>query len=730
MVNMLPISKEIWEKKYKDPRDKSIIDTWKRVAEWVSANESDPDLRQDWKIRYFDILEGFKFIPGGRITESAGTKNPYANNCFVLDIEDDIEHIYETVKRTAVISKKNGGVGINFSKIRPANSPLSGGGVGSGVVSFMNIFDTSCSVIKTGSKNRRAALIGILNIDHPEIFEFLDAKREKGKLENFNISVSITDEFMHAVQNDGTWSLKFNGVVYNTVQARDLWEKLCYSGWMYNDPGIFFRDTVNHYNNLNYIQQFDCTNPCGELPLFPWGACCLGNINLTAFVRTPFNFSFADVSDNFDWEAYGNTITRAVHFLDNVLDVTSYPYKENRDIAQRDRRIGLNCFAGLGSALAMLGIEYGSFESLEFIEKLGAFQMNAAYKASALLAAEKGVFPSYKAEEILNAAFISKLSDEVRMLIEMYGLRNAALLTAPPVGTGSMLAGNISSGIEPIFALEYFRNIIQPDGSKKEELMEDFAWRLWKQEFTYDGTTPMYFKTSMEIDPKAHINVQAVLQEYIDGSISKTANLPEEYTLDDYKELLMYAWRNGLKGFTTFRSGTREGVLSTSSQKDTPVAEEEVKEFERPRKLPAEVYQILEASGNHTYCIISSVDKGGEKQPWEMFMNASGDHAELYAVIGRLASRLMRKTGDAAGVVKELKAIGGENGYFTQQYGYVKSKAQHIGFILEEYIESLNGETKKEKVSTGEICPDCKMSSLQKLGGCSSCPTCGYSKCG
>jgi ribonucleoside-diphosphate reductase alpha chain len=717
------IQKEIWIKKYKADTDLCIEDTWRRVAKWAASAE-EPLLRAEWEEKFYSILYDFVFIPGGRITEAAGTKNSYANNCFVLDIEDNLEEIFETVKRTAMISKKNGGTGICFDKIRPANAPLSGGGVGSGVVSFMRVFDVSCDVIKTGSKNRRAALMGILGVQHPEIFEFIDAKRQQGVLTNFNISVSITDDFIEAVKNDADWDLVFGGVVYRTVKAKDLWNKLCYSGWMFNDPGIFFKDTTNKYNNLYYIMDFSCTNPCGELPLFPWGACCLGNVNMTKFIINPF-------SDNpeFDLGKYYGVLAIATRFLDNILDVTQYPYEQNKEIALRDRRIGLNPFAGLGDTLAMMKLPYDSSKARQFAKQIAKQACETVYLASIDLAKEKGVFPSFDKEKYLNSNFIfNRFGENSKVLygLENVGPRNSAALTLPPVGTGSILAYNISSGMEPIFAREYWRDFLQPDGTKDKELMEDYAWGLWKKlnpnsyvQEDLNSTdkkwnVPDYFKTSMEIDPKDHILMQATLQTYVDGSISKTANLPAEYTLEDYKELLMFAWDNGLKGFTTFRDGTREGVLSTTNDKakETPVRETSIKP-KRPRKLKGETYQIPEHDGNNTYCTINQ----NEGKPWEIFFNSSGQNYEWFAAIGRLASRIMRKTGDIDSVIGELKQIKGE-GFFTQDYGFVESRPQLVGLMLEEYYKGLTGEIKTESIiGQCEICGG----NLVKRGGCVQC---------
>ena len=731
MAKMIPISLETWKKKYKDPRDNTVEDMWSRTARWVSSKEIN-DNHKDWEENFYDILEGFKFLPGGRIVECADTPNPYANNCFGLPLTDDLEDIFEMVKRSAIISKKNGGCGFNLSPLRPKDAPLSGGGTSSGVVSWMKVFDVACEQIKSGGKNRRAALIFILNVDHPDIFQFIDAKRQSDVLNNCNISVAVSESFMKAVKINNLWDLKFNGVVYDTVPARDLWNKLCYSGWMHNDPGIMFIDEVNKYNNAHYLYNIDTLNPCGEITLPHWGVCCLGNVNLTQFVTEPFAKKNGPIK--FDLISYRDTIRTAVRFLDNVLDVTSYPYEENRKVAQNERRIGLNGLAGLGSTLAMLRMPYDSEEGREFAATLARICRDEAYRASIELAKEKGSFPAFDVDKYMDGEFIKSLPKDIQLGILEYGIRNIALLTAPPVGTGSILANYISNGIEPIFDVEYERDILNPDGTKTREPVMDYAWSLWMERAESHSTKPDFFRTAMEIDPKDHIRMQAALQKFIDNSISKTINLPADYTLDDYKEALIFAHENGLKGITTYRDGTRDAVLIASNsvshnKKDEPSVSDvtkDVVEFERPRALDAKSYQILEASGNHTYCTLAYAERDGVKQPWEMFMNASGENAEWYAIIGRLASRLMRKTGDVQGVIKELKSIGGDNGYFTQQYGYMKSRPQHIGFILEEYVEQLGTSAtlatlpEIKTVKTTDVCEVCG-GAIVKRGGCKQC---------
>lgn len=737
-MELVGISKQVYESKYKYETDTCIDDTWRRVAKAIAAVEATHSNRVLWEDKFYDMLYNFKVLPGGRITAGAGTKHQFLLNCAVLGVKDSIESIYDTIKRSAVLAKSNYGTGFDFSTLRPKNSPLSRGGISSGPVSFMRVFDTSSSVIETGG-GRRAASIGILRVDHPDIFEFIDAKRQEGVLTQFNISVAVTNEFMTAVKEDKSIPLHWDGEVYDIVKARDIYSKLAYSAFMYNDPGIIFVDEINKYNNGYYMYDLKATNPCGEIPLPEDGVCDLGSINLTRFIRNPFTTDAI-----FDVKEYVDTIHTLVRFLDNVLDASEYPYPEMKIRAQGDRRIGLCPVAGLGSALAMLQMPYDSPDALEWVESVCKLARDEAYLASINLAKEKGPFPNYQEDYYLQADFVKGLAPGILKGIKKNGIRNLALLTAPPLGTGSLIAKNISNGIEPIFALEYTRYVRQPDQSKKPELVEDYAWGIWKSFNMISGdeflkNKPDYFKTAMEIDPIDHIKMQAVIQKHIDGSISKTANLPSTYKMEDYEKLLWFAYESGLKGFTTFREGSREGVLVVTPQKKDP--ETDVQSFKltekigealvnpgpvkRPRKLTGNTYQIPESDGKHGYCTINQF----EGKPWEVFISSSGKYSEWYAAIGRLASRIMRKTGDVQGIIEELKEIGGENGYFTPEYGYMQSKPQHLGFILEEFVNELNPETKESPVAKG-LCPQCQENEVVKEGGCEKCLSCGWSKCG
>jgi ribonucleoside-diphosphate reductase alpha chain len=724
LLMLTGFAKEIWEMKYKADGETKFSDTARRVAKAIASVEKSIENKVKYEEIFYKYIASLEWVPGGRITAGAGTKNNHLNNCYVIGIKDSIEDIYEQIKRTAMISKTGGGVGFNCSSLRPKGALLSTGGDSSGAVSWLKVFDASCGVIKNAG-GRRAALISILNIDHPDIEEFIDAKREEGNLTNFNLSVGITNDFINAVKNDLDWDLKFNGIVYKTVSARALFNKLCYSAWMYNDPGLFMLDNVNYMNNGYYIESIDCPNPCGELPLFHATSCVLGNINVTKYVVNPF-----EDTAYIDTKKYAQSVEYLVRFLDNVIDYSDYPLSDISDKMKKFRRIGLNPIAGIGSALAMLKIPYDSDEAITVVGDLFKLARNVAYNASCSIAAEKGSFPELDLDKYLEGNFIKLLPEPIKNNIIKFGIRNMALLTVPPVGTGSLIAGNISNGLEPIFSLEYKRKVKQIDGSTKTEDVEDYAWKIYKEKF---NTTlkPEYFKTSMEIDPISHVNIMAVIAKYNDGAASKTVNLPESYTLDEYKKLLMFSIDSGLMGFTSYRAGSRDAVLfegadPKGSNNNSYVPDQSIK---RPRVLDGKIYQLKEDNAEHkTYCTLSYYEQDGDKIPWEMFLFSSSKNHEWYTAIGRLASKLMRRTGNIKEVIDELKAIKGDNGFLTKEYGYVYSRPYYLACVLEEFSNSISSNAATS--SSTEKCSKCGENSVVREGGCAKCLSCGYSHCG
>lgn len=739
------IQKEIWQKKYQyKDHDLDIRDSWKRTAKAIASVE-DASVRDAWEEEFFNVLDDFKFIPGGRILAGAGTKNNYLLNCAVIPIHDSIageNSIARAAERAAYMAKCNYGVGLDFSPLRPRTAEVSVGGTASGVVSFMKVFDTWCSVIQDGG-GRRAALIGVLRVDHPDILDFIDAKREEGVLTQFNISVGVTEKFLNAVKNNDDFDLVFEGKIYKTVKAKEIWDKIIYSGYNFNDPGLLFIDEINKYNNGWYMYDVAASNPCGEIPLPPYGVCDLGNVNLTKFIKNPFEFEGKHWDANFDWDGFSNTIKTGVRFLDNVLDVTEYPYDEIADRARGDRRIGLCGIAGLGSFLAMCKVPYDSDLGKAIATRLQHHVMITSYEASVDLAIEKGSFPNFEQEQYCAGSFIQeRLPQWLYEKIEACGIRNLALGTIPPIGTGSLIAGNISNGLEPFFALEYNRNVRQLDGTLEVSAVEDYAWKMWKEKTgaTKDGPIPKFFKTAREIDAKDHVDMQAKLQYYIDQSISKTANIPESYTIEEYETLLNQAIDSGVKGFTTFREGTREGVLNEKKDEKPKVeakaepAAQPVQATDalakRPRVLDGKTYKIKDPNGN-IYVTLNYSEENGYKRPLEIFMFSSNENQELYAALGKTLSAVMRRTSELDFLVEDLKSIKASTesgGYLTPEYGFVKSRPMHVGLILEEFLAA---NTPIEELEQNMLeCPECEEHSVLREGGCKKCLSCGYSECG
>ena len=553
---MKEVSKFIWDKKYRYRFDEKIIDetiedTWRRVAKAAVLTEKDPF---HWEKRFYSILRDFQFLPAGRILANAGTQRVNATlfNCYVMDrIPDSVDGIFEIVKEAALTQKEGGGVGFDFSTIRPRGASIAGvDSEASGPIRFMHILDLTCKTI-LGSGHRRGAQMAILRCDHPDIEEFIIAKLKSGVLTMFNLSVAITDEFIQAVKCNADWQLCFKDKIYRTVEAMELWEKIIHSAYQCGDPGVLFIDRINRMNNLNYCETISATNPCGEQPLPASGACLLGSLNLTRFVKDPF-------SDNpeVDYQGISRVVAVAVRFLDNLIDLNHYPLEKQKQEAISKRRIGIG-ITGLADLFLFLKIQYGSSKSIELGELIMKTIAYSAYKTSTGLAAEKGAFPKYEVQNFLKSPFILSLPEGIRKQIKKQGIRNSHLISIAPTGTISLLAGNVSSGIEPVFAFHFTRRIRQNNLDLPVEFeVLDFAYKKYN-ELCRSGTCnhhlPDYFVTAFDISPQEHIRMQAALQKYVDSSISKTINIPENYPYHRLKKLFMFAYDRGLKGCTTFR---------------------------------------------------------------------------------------------------------------------------------------------------------------------------------
>jgi ribonucleoside-diphosphate reductase alpha chain len=561
-----PIAEQIWDMKYRlkqadgTPVDGTIEDTWRRIARALAEVEAEP---QVWEDRFYTALEDFKYLPAGRITAGAGTgRSVTLFNCFVMGtIPDSMGGIFEMLKEAALTMQQGGGIGYDFSTIRPKGAGVKGVAAdASGPLSFMDVWDAMCRTIMSAG-SRRGAMMATMRCDHPDIEAFIGAKADAARLRMFNLSVLVTDAFMDAVKADGPWDLKFDGTVYRRVQARDLWNRIMKGTYDYAEPGVIFIDRINQANNLSYCETIAATNPCGEQPLPPYGACLLGSINLARLVSDPFGDAAA-----LDNDALSELVATAVRMMDNVVDASRFPLDAQRAEAQAKRRIGLGV-TGLADALLMLGLRYGSDEAARQTEDWLHAIARAAYLASVRLAKEKGAFPLFEAEKFLSSGTMQMMDEDVRDAIREHGIRNALLTSIAPTGTISLYAGNVSSGIEPVFAYAYTRKVLQKDGTRTEEEVVDYAVQMWRDKFG-EVDLPEYFVNAQTLAPLEHVKMQAAAQKWVDSSISKTINCPEDISFEAFKDVYMEAFETGCKGCTTYRPNDVTGsVLSVSEEK-------------------------------------------------------------------------------------------------------------------------------------------------------------------
>jgi ribonucleoside-diphosphate reductase alpha chain len=565
-TDLTDISRHIWDSKYRFRRedgegDNCIEDTWHRVARALASVE--PHDREAWEARFFAALQDFGFLPGGRILAGAGTGHRVTLfNCFVMGrIEDSMDGIFEALKEGALTMQQGGGVGYDFSTLRPSGTPAQSVGVtASGPVSFMHIWDAMCAtILSTGA--RRGAMMATLRCDHPDVLDFVRAKRDAAKLRHFNLSVLVSDAFMQAMKEDGEWPLAFppanapGSVVCRTLMARDLWQEIMQATYDYAEPGVLFIDRINAQNNLWYAETLAATNPCGEIPLPHYGACNLGSINLTRFVKAAFTAEAA-----FDYSALESIVPVAVRMLDNVCDVSRFPLEKQAQAVHASRRLGLG-ITGLGDALIMLGIRYDSDEALQSAADIMQRVCEMAYRASIELAREKGAFAVFDKNRHVQGAFIRHLAQDIQAGISRHGIRNSHLTAIAPTGTISLLANNVSSGLEPVFQYDYRRRIIEADGEARQYPVTDYAYLQFRKLRGRDTRLPETFVTASEISPYRHLDMQAALQPWVDNAISKTINVPADYPFADFQSLYEYAFEKGLKGCTTFRPNPVTGQV-------------------------------------------------------------------------------------------------------------------------------------------------------------------------
>lgn len=732
------ISAEIWNAKYRfrsdgDAGDQSVEATWARVAAAIAEAEA-ARARRHWRSAFEAALSDFKFLPAGRIIAGAGTGRAVTLfNCFVMGtIPDNLDGIFEHLREAALTMQQGGGVGMDFSTIRPAGAPVRGvGAQASGPLSFMDAWDAMCRTVMSAGQ-RRGAMMGCLRIDHPDIEQFIDAKRDPARLRNFNVSVLVTDAFMAALAADQDWRLQFDGQVHRTVRARELWARLMRATYDAAEPGVIFIDRVNSENNLAYCETIAATNPCGEQPLPPYGACLLGSINLSRLVQRPF-----EADARIDQQVLEQLTATAVRFLDNVIDVSRYPLREQEQEAKSKRRIGLGV-TGLADALIFCNARYGGADGLALTEKWLSAIRTAAYRASAQLAAEKGPFPAYDAA-ILDRPTLASLDEETRALIREHGLRNGCLTTIAPTGTISLLAGNTSSGIEPVFAFSYQRRVRQPDNTFVEEPVQDYALTMWRR-LKGDSPPPEHsFVSAQTLTPADHLAMQATAQRFIDSSISKTVNCPEDIPFEQFSDIYARAFDLGCKGCTTYRPNAVTGsILSVEKPADTAASPPASPPMltARPEALIGSTYKIKWPESEHAlYVTINDIEEGGARRPFEIFINSKNmEHYAWTLALTRMISAVFRRGGDVSFVAEELKAVFDPRGGSWLSGRYVPSLLAAIGDVIQRHLDSdAVSAPAPEKPAASRarprFCPKCSAGALIRAEGCDKCLECGYSKC-
>ena len=755
MERIAPISRQIWDAKYRlktadgTPIDLTVEDSWQRVARALAAVETDP---RQWEQPFYEALQDFRFLPAGRILSGAGAdRRVTLFNCFVMgDIVDDLGSIFDHLREAALTMQQGGGIGYDFSTLRPKGAPVKGVGAdASGPLSFMDVWDAMCRTIMSAGA-RRGAMMATMRCDHPDIEDFIAAKRQAGRLRNFNLSVLATDPFMAAVDADAEWPLVFDSRVYRTVQARALFDAITRATYDYAEPGVIFIDRINARNNLAYCETIHSTNPCGEQPLPPYGACLLGSVNLARLVRSPFT-----PDAHLDAAALTDLVAVAIRMMDNTIDASGFPLEAQRREAMAKRRIGLG-MTGLADALIMVGLRYGSHEAAERAGEWARQISRAAYTTSAHLAREKGSFPLFDRDAYLAGETIRELDEDVRAAIGEHGMRNALLTSVAPTGTISLVADNVSSGVEPVFALAYTRKVLQPDGTRTEEEVSDYALRRFRAQFGEDAPLPDHFVTAQYLTPAEHVRMQAAVQQYVDSAISKTVNVPEDISFEAFQAVYLDAYRSGCKGCTTYRPNAITGsVLEVKPAEPSPAVVAEAVPppgagttdlMVRPDKVIGATYKLRWPDSEHAmYVTVNDVELDGVPRPFEVFVNSKNlEHYAWVVALTRMISTVFRRGGEVAFVAEELKQVFDPRGGQWSNGRYVPSLVAAIGEVLERHMRetgflapaeppAIEVKTSAKSIATsgmlGPLCPKCSQPGLVREAGCLSCINCGWSKC-
>ena len=765
-ITGIAIARDIWTRKYRFCRadgqacEDSAEDSFRRVATALARVEGKPE-RKKWAEAFFKIMASYRFLPAGRILAGAGTgRRVTLFNCFVMgEIDDSLPGIFDELKHGALTMQQGGGIGQDFSTIRPAGAIVRGGGaVASGPLSFMDMWDAMCRTIMSAGA-RRGAMMATLACDHPDIEQFITAKQRGDRLRMFNLSVLVSDAFMKAVASGADWPLTFRGKTYKTVKARKLWDSIMRANYDSAEPGVIFIDRVNARNNLNWVETIHATNPCGEQPLPPYGACLLGSVNLAQFISQPFT---ADAG--LDEKALARTVRLAVRMLDNAIEVSHYPLPRQEGEARAKRRLGLG-LTGLADALAMCQVRYGGERAAKLAERWMKIISHSAYDASAGLARERGAFDLYDGDRFLAADNVRRLPGKIRRKIARYGIRNGLLTSIAPAGTISLLAGNVSSGIEPVFSTSYERAILNDDGSRTTVQVTDFAVNAWYRLKGHGAPLPDYFVTARQLHPGEHLIMQAAVQRHVDSAISKTINCDASIGFDEFSAIYRQAYELGLKGCTTYRPNKVTGAVLNdipasnevqgSLHLEAPKPAENTgvvylkQPIERQQALPGFTYKLKwPDSGHAIYITINDIVEDGRRRPFEVFINSKNmEHYAWTVALTRMISAVFRRGGDVSFVVEELKAVFDPRGGQWMDGKYVPSLLAAIGGVIERhmldtgFLKSPVSETEpgnrlaRPRRAVGDAtyrasrCRACGSEQLSRQEGCDTCLSCGHSRC-
>ena len=703
--------------------EQTPVDMWSRVARELASVEVTEEKRTEWAKKFYWLLENFRFIPGGRIMFGAGQpRRSTLLNCYYLPIKSDsLEDIFEFCKEAGRTYSYGGGVGTDISILRPKGAPVNNSAVVStGSVSFMELFSITTGTI--GQAGRRGALMITIHVDHPDVVDFIDVKRDLSRVNHANISVCITDKFMQAVERDDHFTLSFRNDKADTkrvVKARDLWDKLVRSAWASAEPGIIFWDNVKNESPTEYNgMEVHGFNPCSEQCLEDYGCCCLGNINLSAFVVDEFS-----ERARLDWRNLEKALRYGTRFLDNVLDYNSdkHPLPQQKKASMWSRRIGVG-FTGLADMLIKLNMKYDSAQSVKFIDRMFDKVKNVCYDESCNIASEKGPAPAFIAEKHLARPFIQRLDNQVKQKISSQGVRNSCVLTVPPVGSGAIIAGT-TSGIEPIFALSYVRKSKSLTGGEFKvyhPLVQDYMKRFGLKT---ESELPDIFVTAHNIKAEFRVQMQGTIQKHVDSSISSTVNIPKEATVQDVKDIYFQAWRAGCKGITVYREGAREGILLTNEEAAARKGgSTKQHKFERPKMLTGTTIKMKIPQGS----LYVTANKNGDDIIRETFVTlgkSGGDEKADAEALGRLISLYLQHGGNINEVIQTLKGIQGRDVSWDNGQQLLS-----VPDAVAKALASLSGTT-LQKEQELKHCPDCGEAGIVFENGCYRCQACGYSKC-